>query len=314
MGGKTSPGRRCHAGYQAGVVPLLAMLACLGTVQSQAAALPTGELEQRCWLGQTRERTRVNLRETTSVEFANLRSGHVVRAPFAVDFAVRGKGVAPAGVKLDGTGHHHILVNRSMPGSVSEKLPFDDSHRHFGKGQTGTLLDLPPGQHRLRLLFADHEHRPYFVFSREIEITVRGSRSNTPRPVIDPARFAETCAAWYADEVALPPPPDEPLRFLNVRAGEPLSSPFNLRLGVNGFGICAAGAKADQSGYFVLDLLDARNRQPVQSFKLTNGATQVNVYVGVGKYIGRLRLLDSAGNELLPAHEMALEVTRQEAL
>lgn len=314
MRGKKSHDRPTTAGWKAGAVPLLALLMSLGAVQTRAAALPSGELEQRCWLSHTRERTRVNLRETTAVEFANLRNGYAVRSPFAVDFAVRGMGVAPAGVKLDGTGHHHILVNRSMPNSVSQTLPFDDSHRHFGKGQTGTLLDLPPGQHRLRLLFADHEHRPYFVFSREIEITVRGARSNTPRPVIDAARFAETCAAWYADELAMPAPPDEPLRLLNVRAGEPLASPFNLRLGVNGFGVCAAGAKAGQAGYFVLDLLDARSRQPVQSFKLTNGATQVNVFVGVGDYLGRLRLLDSAGRDLLPAHEMALKVTRQEAL
>lgn len=283
-------------------------------VVASAAALPAAELEQRCWLSHTRERTRVNLRETTSVEFSNLRHGHVVRSPFAVDFAVRGMGVAPAGVKLDGTGHHHILVDRSLPASVSDKLPFDDSHRHFGKGQTGTLLDLKPGRHTLRLLFADHEHRPYFVFSREIEVTVAGPRSTAPRPKIDPARFAETCEAWYQDEVATPPPPDEPLRILNVRANEPLTSPFNLRLGVNGFGICAAGARAEQAGHFMLDLLEPRTRKPVQAFDLKNGATQVNVFVANGEYLARLRLVGPDGRDLLPPHELPLLVQRQEAL
>jgi hypothetical protein len=76
-----------------------------------------------------------------------------------------------------------------------------------------------------------------------------------------------------------------------VRANEPLTSPFNLRLGVNGFGICAAGAKADNAG-----------------------ATQVNVFVGVGSYITRLRLVGANGADLLPAHEMPLRVTREEPL
>ena len=296
-------------------VPWMAMLSCLVLVPAgRAADLPSGDLEQRCWLSHTRDRTRINLRETTSVDFANLRSGYAVRAPFEVGFAVRGMGVAPAGVKFDGTGHHHILVDRAMPASVTDKLPFDDSHRHFGKGQTGTTLDLPPGRHTLRLLFADHDHRPYFVFSREIDVTVRGPRSSTARPKIDPAKFSETCAAWYADELSTPAPPDEPLRILNVRANEALTSPFNLRLGVNGFGICAAGAKADNAGHFVLDLLEAGSRKPVQNFTLKNGATQVNVFVGVGSYITRLRLVGANGADLLPAHEMPLRVTREEPL
>lgn len=303
-------------GLQRGLLAgLLVFLLGLQTVLPvHAADLPTNELELRCWLSHTRERTRVNLRETTAVEFSNLRNGYTVRSPFAVDFAVRGMGVAPAGVKLDGTGHHHILVNRAMPSSVTDKIPFDDSHRHFGKGQTHTTLDLPPGRHTLRLLFADHEHRPYFAFSREIEVTVRGARSNTPRPKIDPANFAATCQAWYQDELATPAPPDEPLRIMNVRANEPLVSPFNLRLGVNGFGICAAGAKAEQSGHFVLDLLDAFSRRPVQTFDLKNGATQVNVFTLAGSYVARLRLVGAGGADLLPPHELPFRVTREEAL
>ncbi|MFO1329465.1 MAG: DUF4399 domain-containing protein [Rubrivivax sp.] len=294
------------------IVGRIVGLALMAAGAVQAAPLPSGELELRCWLSHTRERTRVNLRETSVVEFSNLFQGGQVRSPFAVDFAIRGMGVAPAGVKLDGTGHHHILVNRTLPASVTEKLPFDDSHRHFGKGQTGTLLDLPPGKHRLRLLFADHDHRPYYLFSREVEVTVRGPRSSTARPKIDAAQFADTCAAWYADELATPPPPDEPLRFLNVRANEPLVSPFALRLGVNGFGVCAASAKAEKSGHFVLELMDGA-RRPVQTFALVNGTTQLNLFINVGDYIARLRLVAPDGSDLAPANEMPLRVVRREA-
>ncbi len=297
--------------------PTLALLLAAALLPAGAAPLPGNALEQRCWLEHTRERTRVNLREPTSVEFALLRDGARVRSPFAVDFAVRGMGVAPATFQMDGTGHHHVLVNRSLPLDIRAQLPFDDSHRHFGKGQTGTLLDLPAGKHRLRLLFADHEHRPYFVYSREIEVEVLGSRSSAARPRIDPARFAETCALWYEDELASPPPPDEPLRFLNVRANEALVSPFNLRLGVDRFGVCAAPpagtAAPEQTGHFVLDVL-GEDRNRVQNFDLRKGATQVNVFVPPGGYTLRLRFVDARGADLLAPHELPVRVTRQEVL
>lgn len=305
----TRPEQDRHGRARAAGVLALWLAAGVAT----ALPMPEGDAEQRCWLQHTRERTRANLRETTSVEFSNLAGGMAVRSPLAVDFAVRGMGVAPAGVALAGTGHHHILVDKALPASVTDKIPFDDRHRHFGKGQTGTQLDLPPGRHTLRLLFADHDHRPYFVFSKEIAVTVTGPRTSTAAPKVDPSKFAETCDAWYADQLSTPAPKDEPLRVLNVRAGEPLTSPFNLRLGVDGYFVSAASVKAEKTGHFELDLLDAR-RQVVQSFKLVNGATQVNVFVGPGDYLARLRLLGPTGADLLPAHELALKVTRAEAL
>ncbi|MBL8347371.1 MAG: DUF4399 domain-containing protein [Rubrivivax sp.] len=275
-----------------------------------ATALPAGELEQRCWHAYTRERTRVDTREPREVSFANLRDGYRVASPVLVQFAVRGMGVAPAGVAKDGTGHHHVLVNKALPLDVKQQIPFDDSHRHFGKGQTEALLDLPPGRHKLRLLFADHEHRPHFVYSREITIQVQGSRSQVPRPRIDAARFEATCAAWYEDEVSRPRPPETPLHFTNVRAGELLTSPFNVRLGVDGFGVCAAGLSAPKTGHFVLDVVGG-GRAPL-NFNLANGATQVNLFVGVGDYRLRLRFVDDKGADLLPAHEMPVRVVAQE--
>ena len=280
-----------------------------------AAALPTDESERSCWLKYTRERTRVALNEPTSVDFSTLRNGYTVASPFTVDFAVRGMGVAPAGKVLKGTGHHHILVNTRMPPSFSEKLPFNDTHLHYGKGQTATLLNLPAGKHTLRLLFADHEHRPYFVFSPEITVNVRGPRSTSPQPRIDPKDFDATCAAWYQDEVSRPRPPDEPLYFSNLRAGEPLTSPFNVRMGVDGLGVCARGVTADKSGYFMLEVLSRTDRKVMQSFDLSNGATQANVFVGVGAYTLRLRFVDpQTGADLLRPHELPANVVAQDRL
>lgn len=114
------------------------------------------------------------LREPVSVSFTNLKNGFAVRSPFWVEFGIRGMGVVPAGTAHAKAGHHHLLVDKQLQINYRDKIPFDDSHRHFGKGQTGTALDLAPGKHTLRLLFADHEHRPLFVYSREITVTVLG--------------------------------------------------------------------------------------------------------------------------------------------
>jgi hypothetical protein len=292
-----------------------AVLSGLLPAPAAATPLPTGELELRCWLGSTRERTKLDMREPTSVSFSNLRDGYVVASPVLVEFAVRGMGVAPAGVKLPNTGHHHILVNRTLPTDIRAQIPFDDSHRHFGKGQTATLLELPAGKHRLRLLFADDEHRPHFVFSREIEIQVRGPRSTSPRPRIDGARFAETCAAWLQDELSRPRPPNEVLYIANFRADEPLVSPFNVRLGVVGPGVCARGpataTPTPNTGSFVLDVLDA-GRTPVRRVEMVNGATQTNLALANGSYVLRLRFVDANGSDMLPVHEQPLRVVGQE--
>ena len=74
--------------------------------------------------------------------------------------------------------------------------------------------------------------------------------------------------AWLDDELARPHPPGEWVRVLNVRDGESLVSPFNLRFGVEGYGVCAPGQTADRSGHFVLDVMqDGRRVKLYQSEK-----------------------------------------------
>jgi hypothetical protein len=174
------------------------------------------------------------------------------------------------------------------------------------------VLDLPPGMHRLRLLFADHEHRPYFVFSPEIRINVAGKRSAEPLR-IDPQRYDTTCAAWYQDEVSRPRPPGEWLGLSNLRDDEPVTSPFTLQFGVDGYGVCAAGQTADRTGHFLLQLL--QNGKPLQSLDLKNGATQTTLALPIGNYQLRLRLVDrNSGRDLLPPYEHSLPVTGQERM
>lgn len=295
-----------------GVPARLVLVGALLAAETAAAApLPQNELERQCWTQFTRARTRPG-KDPTTVDFSNLRNGYTVRSPFLVAFAVRGMGVVPAGKPMAGSGHHHLLVDTPLPRNVGEKIPFSDTHKHFGKGQTLTQVDLPPGPHSLRLLFADHEHRPHFVYSPEIRIHVAAKRTAEPLR-IDPKRFDETCAAWYQDEVSRPRPPGEWLGLANLRQGEPVTSPVVLHFGVEGFGVCAAGQTAERSGHFILQLL--QNGRALQTLDLRNGATQSTLSLPNGGYQLRLRLVDGAtGRDLLPPYEHDLPVTAQERM
>ena len=102
------------------------------------------------------------------------KNGAVVHSPVLVQFGLKGMGVAPAGVKFDNTGHHHLLIDTDPPADQSAPLPATDKIVHFGKGQTETTLNLSPGKHTLQLLLADQQHIPHSppVISKKITITV----------------------------------------------------------------------------------------------------------------------------------------------
>jgi hypothetical protein len=88
--------------------------------------------------------------------------------------AIADQAPAPAGVKFDNTGHHHLLIDTELPSDLPLPLPVSDNIRHFGNGQTEATLDLPPGNHMLQLLFADFTPTPFTpnLASKKITITV----------------------------------------------------------------------------------------------------------------------------------------------
>src|SRR5579864_6579967 len=92
-----------------------------------------------------------------------------------VQFGLKGMGIAPAGIKFDNTGHHHLLIDIDAPADSGAPLPASDKIVHFGKGQTETSLTLPPGKHTLQLLLGDLNHVPHNppVLSQKITITVK---------------------------------------------------------------------------------------------------------------------------------------------
>lgn len=108
-----------------------------------------------------------------SVSFVEPADGATLSSPFKVKFAVNGMEVKPAGDMAVNTGHHHLLIN-AEPIKAGESVPFDDTHLHFGKGQTETEVKLPPGQYRLTMQFANGAHQSYGpALAKSIKITVK---------------------------------------------------------------------------------------------------------------------------------------------
>jgi hypothetical protein len=110
------------------------------------------------------------------VYFINLKDGQEVTSPFLVQFGLSGMGIAPAGVEKPNTGHHHLLIDSSLSGdALKQPIPMDDTHRHYGNGQTEAMITLPPGPHKLQLVLGDWSHIPHVppVMSDVITVRVR---------------------------------------------------------------------------------------------------------------------------------------------
>lgn len=112
--------------------------------------------------------------EEAAVYFIAPLDGAEVTSPVTVKFGLSGMGVAPAGVERAATGHHHLLIDLDALPDLDKPLPADEHHKHFGGGQTETVIELAPGEHTLQLLLGDYMHRPHDppVVSEKIRINV----------------------------------------------------------------------------------------------------------------------------------------------
>ncbi len=117
--------------------------------------------------------TRTPSAEGARVFFITPSDGDVVASPVQLEFGLGGMELAPSGDDRPNSGHHHIIIDRELP-TLSLPVPADAQLVHFGDGRSRTELDLPPGQHTLQLLLADHWHIPHDppLFSEQIRITV----------------------------------------------------------------------------------------------------------------------------------------------
>ena len=110
--------------------------------------------------------------EESAVFFANINNGDEVKSPVVVEMGVNGMEVEPAGEVKEGFGHHHLIVDGShIP--FGETVPMNETHFHYGKGQTADTVELSAGTHTLTLQFADGVHSSFGEsFSKTITVTV----------------------------------------------------------------------------------------------------------------------------------------------
>ena len=93
---------------------------------------------------------------------------------FWLRMGLRNMGVCPKGFDIPNVGHHHVLIDADLP-PLTEQIPSDRNHLHFGAGETEARIELAPGKHTLQLLLGDHQHIPHVppVYSKKISIIVR---------------------------------------------------------------------------------------------------------------------------------------------
>ena len=127
-----------------------------------------------------------NQQPDAQVFFTEPQNGAQVKSPFVVKMGAEGVVIEQASKADDQEhlhsgnehsetvhGHHHIIVDALLP-NLEQPIPSESvQHLHFGKAQTETTLDLEPGTHTLKLLFAKGDHVPWKpVITDTIEITV----------------------------------------------------------------------------------------------------------------------------------------------
>lgn len=117
--------------------------------------------------------------EGSKVFFIAPKDGAVVQGPVVdgkvtvpVKMGAEKIEVKPAGEVVEGTGHHHIIIGSGAI-NAGIAVPADETHLHFGAGQTETDLKLAPGEHTLTMQFANGAHVSYGdKLAETIKITV----------------------------------------------------------------------------------------------------------------------------------------------
>jgi hypothetical protein len=99
--------------------------------------------------------------------------GATVHSPVALKFGVEGMDIVPAGTDEPHSGHHHLLIDTKLD-DYNAPIPADETHRHYGLGQTEAAVGLAPGKHTLQLILGDKNHIPHDppVESQAITINV----------------------------------------------------------------------------------------------------------------------------------------------
>lgn len=210
--------------------------------------------------------------------FTNLKDGDRVESPFVVRFGLSMRGLVPAGKTAGRAGHHHLLVNQSLPMDFKKPLPFTDQYMHFGKGQMEAVLNLRPGTYNLSLLLADQGHIPFFVFSKPTRVTV--VRQN-------PAASAAALAGKPRVELLAP------------SDGLATRSAFRVLFHASGYNVGHQSAGVADTGHFRLTVERKGGKPEVLAF--TGGHTETWLEPPPGDYLLRLELVGNTSGAVMAA-------------
>ncbi|WP_291143033.1 DUF4399 domain-containing protein [Hydrogenophaga sp.] len=205
--------------------------------------------------------------------FTNLKDGDRIETPYVLKFGLSGGwGLAPIAQAGHGkSGHHHLLVNRDLPLNFKQALPFNDQYIHFGKGQMETVLTLAPGEYKLRMLLADQQHLPHFVYSKPTRIVV--TRKNDT----DPKTLQKKGLEIELDKTSARPP---------LRVG------FHASL----LNVAQMAQRIPESGHFRVTITPESGAAPaVMDF--VDGETEVWLSPPAGRYGVKLEMLDNLAPE-----------------
>ena len=97
-----------------------------------------------------------------SVSISEPSNGTKISGPVKVCLETSGVEVEPAKMGVHkGKGHHHLLVDVGLPKNLSKPIGKDANHIHMGDGSKCKKLNLTPGNHTIRALFAKGNQVPY---------------------------------------------------------------------------------------------------------------------------------------------------------
>ena len=204
-----------------------------------------------------------------SVRFEQPADRATVTSPFEVVMAASGLVVEPSGEVRDGAGHFHILVNTDFT-PTGEVIPDDAQHLHYGQGQTTVTLDLEPGEHTLRLQFADGLHT-----------------------ALEGEQYRDTITVVVEEGEATPS-----VRFEQPADGATVTSPFEVVMAASGLVVEPSGEVKDGAGHFHIlvntDFTPAGEIIPddAQHLHYGQGQTTVTLDLEPGEHTLRLQFAD----------------------
>jgi Domain of unknown function (DUF4399) len=219
--------------------------------------------------------------------FTNLKDGVTLESPFVARFGLSMRGIVPAGKTAGTAGHHHLLINQSLPLDFSKPLPFTEHYIHFGKGQMETVVDLPPGTYSMRLVLADQGHIPYFVYSKPLNFTV--SKQN---------KGVSAASLLGQPHIELLSPADRAM----------VQTPLRVQFHASGYNLSHVAPKVPDTGHFRL-VLERAGQKP-EVIDLDGGQTELWLSPPKGDYNARLELMSNTatGSVMARAKPVAFSV------